>query len=270
MGVDVTEAVGQGPAEAPARAAQDAKLSFELDRSSPVPLYYQVSRQIEAAIVRGELAAGTRLENEAGMAQRLGLSRPTMRRAIQELVDKGLVVRKRGIGTQVVGHRGEVRRQLQLTSLFEDLARSGQNPTTKVLMHELTTADETVAHELNITSGANVVHLVRLRYADGEPLALMRNWLPVEVASSFTVEQLEAGGLYGLFRASGIHTRIASQRIGARLATTDEAGPLQVRKGAPLLTAERTTYDDNGRAVEFGRHIYRADKYSFEVMVVER
>ena len=245
-----------------------AELSFDLDRSSPVPLYYQVSRQIEAAIERGDLAAGTRLENETGLARRWGLSRPTMRRAIQELVDKGLLVRKRGIGTQVVGH--QVKRQLQLTSLFDDLARSGQNPTTKVLVHEIATADDLVAEMLNVPAGADVMHIERLRFAEQEPLALMRNWLPVDVASAFTVAQLESGGLYALFRGSGINTRIASQRIGARLATAAEAKPLQVRKGAALLTAERTTYDDSGRAVEFGRHIYRADKYSFEVMVVER
>jgi len=249
--------------------AEVAELSFDLDRSSPVPLYYQVSRQIEAAIERGDLPAGARLENETGLARRWGLSRPTMRRAIQELVDKGLVVRKRGIGTQVVGH-GQIKRQIQLTSLFDDLARSGQNPTTKVIIHEITTADDLVAEMLNVPAGANVVHIERLRFAEGEPLALMRNWLPVDVASAFTVAQLESGGLYALFRGSGINTRIASQRIGATLATANEARPLQVRKGAALLTAERTTYDDSGRAVEFGRHIYRADKYSFEVMVVER
>lgn len=245
------------------------QLSFELDRSSPVPLYYQVSRQIEAAIERGDLAAGTRLENETGLARRWGLSRPTMRRAIQELVDKGLVVRKRGIGTQVVGH-GQVKRQLQLTSLFDDLARSGQKPTTKVLSHEIATADNVIAEQLGVDVGANVLYIERLRFAEGEPLALMRNWLPVEVASTFTVEQLESGGLYALFRSSGVNTRIASQRIGARSADATQAKLLGVRRGAALLTAERSTYDDNGRAVEFGTHLYRSDKYSFEVMIVER
>ena len=245
------------------------ELSFKLDRSSPIPLYYQVSRQIEAAIERGDLGPGARLENETGLARRWGLSRPTMRRAIQELVDKGLVVRKRGIGTQVVGH-GQVKRQVQLTSLYDDLARSGQQPTTDVLTHEIVAADEVVAEQLSTDVGANVVHLERLRYAEGDPLALMRNWLPVEVAATFTVEQLRSDGLYSLFRASGINTRIASQRIGARSATTAEAKLLGVRKGAALLTMDRTTYDDNGRAVEFGTHLYRADNYSFEVMVVER
>jgi DNA-binding GntR family transcriptional regulator len=246
-----------------------ADVILDLDRSSPVPLYYQVSRQIEAAIERGDLAAGARLENETGFALRWGLSRPTVRRAMQELVDKGLVVRKRGIGTQVVGY-DHVNRQIQLTSLFDDLAASGQNPTTSVLTHEITAADDLVAGKLNLVGRTNVLHIERLRFANAEPLALMRNWLPLDVAGSFTVEQLKAGGLYAMFRASGVHTRIASQRIGARLAEAAEAEPLRVPPGAALLTAERTTYDDNGRAVEYGRHVYRADKYSFEVMVVQR
>jgi DNA-binding GntR family transcriptional regulator len=246
-----------------------SQLVFDLDRSSPVPLYYQVSRQIEAAIERGDLTPGTRLENETGLARRWGLSRPTMRRAIQELVDKGLVVRKRGIGTQVVGH-GLVKRQVQLTSLYDDLVHSGQQPTTNVLAHEIVAADEVIAEKLGLETGANVLHLERLRFAAGEPLALMRNWLPVEVAATFTVEQLESVGLYSLFRASGVNTRIASQRIGARVANAAEARLLRVRKGAALLLMERATYDDSGRAVEFASHLYRADNYSFETMVVER
>lgn len=245
------------------------ELMFDLDRSSPVPLYYQVSRQIEAAIERGELEAGARLENETGLARRWGLSRPTMRRAIQELVDKGLVVRKRGIGTQIVGH-GKVKRQVQLTSLYDDLARSGQEPSTEVLTHGFDVADESVAEQLGVDVGDNVLHIERLRYAAGEPLAMMRNWLPVDVAATFTRQQLEQGGLYALLRSRGIHTRIASQRIGARAASAVEARRLRVRKGTSVLTMERTTYDDYGRAVELGRHVYRADQYSFEVMVVER
>lgn len=244
-------------------------MTFDLDRSSPVPLYYQVSRQLEAAIERGDLAPGDRLENETGLARRWGLSRPTMRRAIQELVEKGLVVRKRGIGTQVVGH-GKVKRQVQLTSLYDDLVRSGQEPTTDVLAHDFTRADDDVAEQLGIEAGTNILHVERLRYALGEPLAIMRNWLPAEVAATFTRRQLEGGGLYALFRAKGIHMRIASQRIGARGASATEARRLRVRKSACVLTMERTTYDDSGHAVELGSHIYRADRYSFEVVVVER
>src|SRR6188508_51812 len=99
-------------------------LSVDLDRSSPVPLYYQVAQQIEHAINEGQLSPGDRLDNENSLAEQFGLSRPTMRRAIQELVDKGLLVRKRGVGTQVV--QSPVHRRVELTSLYDDLTRAGQ------------------------------------------------------------------------------------------------------------------------------------------------
>ncbi len=245
-----------------------AELTVDLDRSSPVPLYFQVSRQIEAAIESGDLGPGDRLENEISLADRWGLSRPTMRRAIEELVDKGLLVRRRGIGTQVV--HGRVNRRMDLTSLYDDLARSDQAPTTQLLTRELVPATGHVADRLGLPVGAEVLHIGRLRYARGEPLAVMANWLPVELAAALSAEALESRGLYELIRGTGAHLRIASQRIAARGATTQEARLLRLRKGSPLLTMERTTYDGSGQAVELGNHAYRADTYSIEMTVVER
>lgn len=244
------------------------ELALDVDRSSPVPLYFQVSRQIEAAIESGELGPGDRLENEVSLADRWGLSRPTMRRAIQELVDKGLLVRRRGIGTQVV--QGRVNRRMDLTSLFDDLARSGQKPTTGLLVREMLRAPGHVAERLGVPAGSEVLHLERLRSARDEPLAVMRNWLPADLAPALSAEQLEARGLYELMRGSGVHLRIATQRIAARGATAPEARLLALRKGAPVLTMERVTYDGSGRAVELGSHAYRADTYSIEMTVVER
>ncbi len=238
-----------------------------LDRSSPVPLYFQVARQIEEAIERGELRPGTRLDNELELADRFGLSRPTMRRAIQELVAKGLLVRKRGVGTQVV--QGQVKRTVELSSLFDDLAKSGQSPTTAVIRHETVPAEDDLVTLLGLPPGEPLVALERLRSAAGEPLAILANWLPVGVAP-FDDEQLESRGLYELMRSVGVHMRIASQRIGAQAATATQARLLGVRRGAPLLTMERTTYDDTGRAVELGRHVYRPETYSFEMTLVAR
>lgn len=246
-----------------------AELKFTVDRSSPVPLYFQVSRQIEEAILSGALSPGARLENEIGMADRCGLSRPTIRRAIHELVNKGLLVRRRGVGTQVVDNP-QIKRQVKLTSLFDDLASSGQEPTTEVLVLDVVLASDDVAEQLGVPAGGEVMYLERLRFAHGEPLALMHNWLPYSLADQLSTEELDDRGLYQLLRESGITMRLASQRMGARLASGDEAATLGLPPGAPLLTMERTTYDDTGRAVELGRHLYRADTYSFEVVLVDR
>ncbi len=118
-------------------------LFADLDRTGPVPLYYQVSRRLEAAIRSGEVPPGVRLENEIAIGERLGLSRPTVRRAIQELVDKGLLVRRRGVGTQVV--QGQVTRPVELTSLYEDLQSTHHQPATRVLALEVTAASDAIA-----------------------------------------------------------------------------------------------------------------------------
>lgn len=246
-----------------------AELKFSVDRSSPVPLYFQVSRQLEDAIHSGAVSPGSRLQNEIALADRCGLSRPTVRRAIQELVNKGLLVRQRGVGTMVVDNP-QVKRQVKLTSLFDDLAKSGQDPATDVLAHEVVLAEDDVAQHLSVSAGDEVVCLERVRYASGEPLAIMHNWLPVPLAGDLTSDELRVCGLYELLRGKGVSMRLASQRMGARVATGDEATILGLRPGAPLLTMERTTYDDMGRAVELGRHVYRADTYSFEVVLVDR
>src|SRR3954462_7531166 len=119
-----------------------------VDRSSPVPLYFQVAQELQRLIDTEALPAGTRLTNEIEFADRLGVSRPTMRRAIQYLVDRGLLVRKRGVGTQVV--HPKVRRPVRLTSLYDDLLKSGRSPRTEIQSLELIPATAPVAEALGI------------------------------------------------------------------------------------------------------------------------
>ena len=101
-----------------------------LDRSSPVPLYFQVATRLQEQIEGGELPVGGRLENEVELADRLGVSRPTMRKAIAYLVERGMLVRRRGVGTQIV--HPKVRRPVELTSLYDDLAKTGRAPRTEI------------------------------------------------------------------------------------------------------------------------------------------
>lgn len=243
------------------------RLRVEIDRSSPIPLYFQAATGIEAAIVSGELPVGERLENEIDLAEQLGLSRPTMRRAIQELVDKGLLVRKRGVGTQVV--QQPVHRTVELTSLYDDLRRLGRSPQTRVLAVATVPAPDKVATQLGLAVGTEIVRIERLRLSDGDPLALMTNYLPIEVGINED-SPLAEDGLYELMRRKGVRIRVAQQQIGARAATAEEAELLGESVGAPLLTMQRTAFDDTGRAVEFGSHVYRPELYSFDIRLVDR
>ena len=240
---------------------------MDLDRSGPVPLYFQVAQKIEGAIMNGTLPAGSRLENEVSLGDRLGLSRPTVRRAIQDLVDKGLLVRRRGIGTQVV--HGQVTRGVELTSLYEDLSRSGQKPSTKIINYKITKADAKISEQLGVAFGSPVLYLQRVRFADKVAVSIMENWLP-EDFTDITQEELNEHGLYQIMRGRGVTIRVAKQKIGARKSSSFESTVLEIDKNSALLTMDRTAYDNSGRAVEFGHHCYRPDLYSFEATLVEK
>ena len=233
-----------------------------LDRTSPVPLYFQVASRLQQLIENGELPVGGRLENEVELADRLGVSRPTMRRAIGYLVERGMLVRKRGVGTQIV--HPKVRRPVELSSLYDDLVKAGQRPRTEIKLLEIRPAPDAIAEALGIPFGSEINWLERLRYADDEPLALMHNAVPVDVLT-LRRSDLERHGLYELLRAAGHHPRMATQVVGAKNATSAEAKLLGESRGAPMLTMTRTAWDAAGRAVEYGSHIYRATRYSFEL-----
>jgi DNA-binding GntR family transcriptional regulator len=242
-------------------------VKFSIDRTSPVPLYFQLSQQLEAAIEQGELVPGTLLVNEIDLAGRLGLSRPTVRQAIQTLVDKGLLVRRRGVGTQVV--HSQVRRPLELSSLYDDLAAAGRHPATRVLDVTAVPAPPDAAAALGVAEGTEVHRIERLRLSHGDPLAVLRNYLPAARRPPSRTD-LEATGLYRLMRAAGTTLHSAHQSIGARTATPAEADLLAEPPGAPLLSMHRTAFDDAGRPVEYGTHLYRASRYTFELRLLIR
>lgn len=246
----------------------DLSVDLSVDRGSPVPLYAQLARGLETAIGDGALPPGALLGNEIDLAGRLGVSRPTVRQAIQSLVDQGLLVRRRGIGTQVVHSR--VRRPLELSSLYDDLAAAGQRPATRVLADRTEPAGPAVAGALGLPEGTEVRYLERLRSAHGEPLAYLRNHLPARLIGPDESARLTTTGLYRLLRAAGTLPHSARQTVGARAAGPAEAALLDEPDGAPLLTMERTTFDATGRAVEYASHLYRASRYSFAFRLLAR
>jgi len=242
-------------------------LDIRLDRASPVPLYFQLSEQLESALDTGVLEPGDQIENEIALAGRLRLSRPTVRRAIQELVGKGLLVRQRGVGTRVASP--VVHRRVELSSLFDDLLRSGRTPRTTVLDVQPNLHDVRVCAALDLEPDTPLTMVKRLRFAGTEPLALMCNWLPPPYAD-ITREELEQTGLYSLLRGRGGRPTVARQQFGARAAGPQEAALLGTARRAPLLTMTRRAFDAVGSAVEYGEHAYRSDSYTVDVLVVQR
>ena len=225
-------------------------MPIRVDRSSPVPLYFQVAQHLEQMIESGELPMGTRLDNETDLAGQLGLSKPTMRRAIEYLVGRGLLVRRRGIGTQVV--QAKVTREVELTSLYDDLAKTGRDPSTTVVSFGTEPASDSLAATLGIPAGTPVYVFERLRYADAEPLALMRNHVPGQLIR-LSAADLQSRGCTTCSGRTASACGSPSRPSGRGPRPRPRPARWARSKGAPLLTMERSAYDEQGRAVEHGQ-----------------
>lgn len=243
------------------------RLPVVIDRTSPVPLYHQLAQQLTAAVESGQLRPGDPFENELALAERLELSRPTVRRAIAELVARGLLVRRRGVGTTVANQ--VIHRRDELTSLYDDMQRRGQHPTTRVLAFDASAKHPPAAEALGLPEDTVFVFVQRLRLAGDVPTAVMNNWLPPRFAD-LAVEEVTTGSLYAALRVRGVRPVVAHQTIGARRPSALERSLLALAVGDPLLTMSRRAYDADGAAVEYGDHCYRFDQYAFDVTVHER
>jgi DNA-binding GntR family transcriptional regulator len=242
------------------------EVAVSIDRESPIPLYHQLAEQLVRAIEDGVLRPGDPLETEMALADRLDMSRPTVRRAIGELVTRGLIVRKRGVGTMVA--LASVHRRNELTSLYEDLEKDGLAPSTEVLLLVTDREDRRAATILGLHPKTPLVYVERLRLVDGRPIAVLKNWLS-PVFADLTADVLEEHGLYALLRARGMTPAVAHQTVGSRGANPFEAHALNVKTGTPVLTMTRKAFDATGEPVEFGDHCYRADRYKFDVTVYD-
>ena len=240
------------------------QIQVSIDRNSPVPLYHQLAEQLAAAVDTGVLKPGDAFENELSLADRLELSRPTVRRAIVELVTRGLLVRRRGIGTTVA--KEVIHRRNELTSLYDDLRKGGREPVTEVLEFTTDAVDLRASQVLGLDPGTGLVYLERLRSVHEGPMAVLRNWLAPSWAD-LNLADLRTQGLYTVMKRRGVTPAVAHQTIGARRAGPGERKLLQLDKNDPVLTMARRAYDSAGNPVEFGDHCYRYDRYSFDITV---
>jgi DNA-binding GntR family transcriptional regulator len=130
-------------------------------------------------------------------------------------------------------------------------------------------ADATIAQQLGVAIGEKVVFLHRVRSAGKTPVAVMQNWIHPRFAH-LTEGDVSKSGLYAWLRTNGASIQVAKQKIGARRASTEESNLLEIEKNSPVLTLDRTAFDNSGVALEYGQHCYRTDLYSFEFTIVER
>ena len=216
------------------------------------PLYYSIQRDIHDSIASGEYEQGSRIPSESALAERYGVSRMTVRQAMDGLIVKGLVTRRQGSGTFVLRPR-EVQRGLnRLTSFTEDMQAQGHRATSVELEQGEVEPPEYVQEQLELQADAHVIVLERLRQLDDEPVAVHRVWLPLWLAPALARRSMNGASLYETLELElGVRLSSARQRITAVAAENREATLLDLPSGAPLLFTQRLTRDANNRPVEF-------------------
>jgi GntR family transcriptional regulator len=236
------------------------KLLAKLDRSG-APAYAQIEDRVAEAVRVGDLKPGDRLPSERQLAERLQVSRMTLRQALDSLARRGLV-------TRAVGRRGgtfvaepKIERDLSgVSGLTEELRRQGHRAGATVVSAETIRAGRTAAEALAVPMGARVYEVVRLRTSDGEPLALERSVFPAKRFPGLLDHPLE-GSLYEVLQSRfGERLTRAVERLEPVVADKHEASLLDVKPGAPLLVVERTAYGDDLTPVEWARDLFRGDR----------
>lgn len=234
-----------------------------IDKHSPIPIYYQIMKQLQAKIDEGEYGVDRALPPERELVETYGVSRMTVRQAIAELVNEGILIRRKGVGTFVAPPKLE-QALSGLTSFTEDMAQRGMKAGARIISFQETLPEPTVRKALGLSADERVFECVRLRLADEEPMALETTTLIASICPGLRQGDLENQSLYTLLADRwGVRLDHASQSLEPILATIYEAGLLHVAPGSPMLLMHRTTYDQDGRAFEYVKSLYRGDRYKF-------
>ncbi|MGH8823597.1 MAG: GntR family transcriptional regulator [Jiangellaceae bacterium] len=211
-----------------------------------------------------ELAVGDALPPERTLAPRFGVSRMTLRRAVEELVREGRLVRRHGAGTYVA--EPKIAQGLAVTSFSEDMRQRGAVPSSRTLDVDEVMAGAQLGRRLEISPGERVVRVVRLRLADDAPMALETLHVPRSIAPGLDGEALRDHSFYDLLvQRYGVVLAGGVQTIEATVTDESESEYLQVPVHSPAFLFERVSRAVDGRVVEFVRSVYRGDRYQFRV-----
>ena len=243
-----------------------------IDRSSLLPLYYQLKQVLLGEIERRGLMAGDRLSGDHELSATYNVSRTVVRQALAELEHEGVVERVKGRGTFVAGGKtGEGLVQAPLTGLYEDVAARGGHLTSVVRRQEVVPADDQVAAELDVQPGHPVSLIERLRLVDGRPWVLTVTHIPHDVAPGLVTEDLSDQSLYALLEGKyAVRLAFGRRSVEAALAGASLARSLGIRRGAPVLVLRNVSFGTDGRPVETFVAYHRGDRSRFEVELARR
>jgi GntR family transcriptional regulator len=233
-------------------------------------LYSRVETVLANEITDGDLKVGDQLPTEDSLIARFEVSRITVRRAIQNLVSRGLVEIRRGKGTFVAAPK-LTQELTELSGFVEDMHALGRKPTARVIGKEIVTADATVAGQLVLTKGERVVRIRRVRLADGVPLSFDETFLPLEIGTKIITNNLKVEPIFSLLeRKYNVPLIEAEYKLDAVAAEPEVAAALKVKQRSPIFRIERTSYTTATRPVDYERLYYRGDLVRFVTRLVRK
>jgi GntR family transcriptional regulator len=233
---------------------------------SPIPMYHQLKELVSEKIESGEWSPGYRLPTEAELSREFGVSRITVRHAMQLLQNQGMLERKQGRGTFVA----QPKFAHNLMSMYQDgmnVAQMGRQPQIEVVSLELKSPPASVAARLNLPVSDQVYDMKRLLLGDGEPLMLIHSWLPAERFPDFEEHHLDAHTMGFVMREYGITDAFQHKEVEVTILDEEEAALLKTVEGAPALLLTYVNYLPNGDAIEYRRTHVRGDRCKYYIDV---
>ena len=231
------------------------------------PLYATIEETIATEIAQGEYRPGDQLPTEDALLQRFQVSRITVRRAVQNLVNRGLLEIRRGLGTFVLSPRIEAD-LTKLTGFVEDMNAAGRKATARVISQGVVPASARVAECLQLGKGTKVMQIKRVRIADGTPLSLDETYLPLALGRQIVTNDLRLHPIFTLLEEKyGVPLIEADYELEAAIATNAVADALQVKAGSPIFQIERTTKTTGNHPVDYEVLSYRGDLVRFVTKV---
>jgi GntR family transcriptional regulator len=237
---------------------------------SPATLYTKVEETIAAEIADGEYRPGDRLPSEDELLRRFGVSRITVRRAVQNLVLRGLLEIRRGRGTFVLEPRIEAE-LTKLSGFVEDMNAAGRKASARVLSHGVVPATARIAEHLHLGRGTRVMRIERVRLADGLPVSFDQTWLPLSLGKKIVRNDLRRHPIFTLLEKKyGVSLLEADYALEAVAASAVVAEALQVPAGTPIFQIERSSRTTNCEPIDYEILSYRGDLVRFVTRLFRR
>lgn len=233
--------------------------------NDPWPKHHRVYLVLRQEILEGNYPPDQSLPNEINLAQQFGVSRITMRKAMERLNREGLVERFRGKGTFPIAPKEASPVQASISGVLENLIAMGLNTDVEVLDFGYVVASSDIASRLQLTPGSVVQKATRIRSHHGSPFSLLTTYVPEPLGRTFTKEDLATQPLLLLFARAKVRISHAKQTITAKLATPKQADLLTMEPGDALLCIRRIVFDEHQQPVEFIEGFYCPDTYEHEV-----